>query len=783
MLWQVPRRVSPQLLVLLMVAALVALAAIGYAVLLPQRQAPPRPAAVLGDPAVIRTIVALGFGLLMVIAFWQVRTRMRIAREIRILAVMADRLRRGDANVRSGLDADPEDIGTLARALDALAVSIERERADVATQERVQRLPADLSAAVLDAEPHAVVLMDHLGRITEFNRSAERLFRYARADVLGRPMAERLVPPLLRHRHLQSFQRYMTTGEATILDRPVQFTAMRADGSEFPVELTVSRVNRDTPPMFVAFIRDITEQTRAEAALRESKERLRLMIAGVQDYAIYLVDPDGRVTSWNPGAERIKGYTAEEIIGAPISRFYTPEDIAWLKPERALESAAATGKFEDEGWRLRKDGSRFWASVLLTALRDETGRLRGFVKVVRDVTARRDAELALRSRELELQRSNALITALARVSARIAARADPDAVFETLGAELRNLEMTCAIATLREGADKLFVRYMSVTPTAVQVAEKLSGVRMRDFPIPRERFPLFGPMIDRGEAGWVPDGAAVAAQVIPWIPGPVVAQVMRAVNMPPGTPAIYAPLEVESRAIGFISVWGPNLQQRDVPALTVFAGQVAATLEHTRLFEDLRANSERARTTVHRLVERQDARRQRIAQQLYEEVAPRLEQEKPDLATPVRDLALTLWPVQLEADGFVPALQWLMNYYTTRESLKIAFTQDGLDEPLDPALQVITYLTVQDALENVSRHAQTSAADVRVVRTADTLSVQVEDRGAGFNPQAVAERGERGLAGLRERIATLGGQLLVESSVGRGTRIRATLPAGQPSAS
>jgi PAS domain S-box-containing protein len=782
MLWQVPRRVSPQLLVLLMVAALVALAAIGYAVLLPQRQAPPRPAAVLGDPAVIRTIVALGFGLLMVIAFWQVRTRMRIAREIRILAVMADRLRRGDANVRSGLDADPEDIGTLARALDALAVLIERERADVATQERVQRLPADLSAAVLDAEPHAVVLMDHLGRITEFNRSAERLFRYARADVLGRPMAERLVPPLLRHRHLQSFQRYMTTGEATILDRPVQFTAMRADASEFPVELTVSRVNRDTPPMFVAFIRDITEQTRAEAALRESKERLRLMIAGVQDYAIYLVDPDGRVTSWNPGAERIKGYTAEEIIGAPISRFYTSEDIAWLKPERALESAAATGKFEDEGWRLRKDGSRFWASVLLTALRDETGRLRGFVKIVRDFTARRDAELALRSRELELQRSNALITALARVAARMAARSDPDAVFATLGTELRNLEMTCVIATLHGGSDALYVRYMSVTPAAVQVAEKLSGVRMRNFPIPRERFPLFGPVIDRGEAGWVPDGAAVAAQAIPWLPGPVVAQVMRAVNMPPGTPAIYAPLEVEGRAIGFISVWGPNLQQRDVPALTVFAGQVAATLEHTRLFDELRASTERARTTVHRLVERQDARRQRIAQQLYEEVAPRLEQEKPDLATPVRDLALTLWPVQLEADGFVPALQWLMNYYTTRESLKIAFTQDGLDEPLDPALQVITYLTVQDALENVSRHAQTNAADVRVVRTADTLSVQVEDRGAGFNPQAVAERGERGLAGLRERIATLGGQLLVESSVGRGTRIRATLPVDRPSA-
>jgi PAS domain S-box-containing protein len=776
MMGHVPRRLSPQLLSLLLVAALVAVAAISYAVLLPQRQASPRPAVAFGDPAVVRTIAALGIGLLIVIAIWQVRTRMRISAGIRTLAAMADRLRRGDAGVRSGWDAESGDVGTLARALDSLAGVVERERADTATQDRAGRLPADLSAAVMDAEPHAVVLMDHLGRVMEFNRAAERLFRYARTDVLGRPMAELLVPPLLRHRHLQGFQRYMSTGEATIIDRPVQFAAMRADGTEFPVEITVSRVNHDAPPVFVAFIRDITEQTRAEAALRESEERLRLMVAGVQDYAIYMVDPDGRVTTWNAGAERIKGYTAEEIIGAPISRFYTSEDIAWLRPERALETAAATGRVEDEGWRLRKDGSRFWASVLITALRDQTGRLRGFVKVVRDVTARRDAELALRSRELELQRTNALITALARVAARIAARADPDAVFETLGTELRNLEMTCVIATLREGTDQLFVRYMSVTPTAVQVAEKLSGVRMRDFPIPRERFPLFGPMIDRGEAGWVPDGAAVAAQAIPWLPGPVVAQVMRAVNLPPATPAIYSPLAVEGRAIGFLSVWGPNLQQRDVPALIVFAGQVAATLEHTRLFDELRASNERARTTVHRLVERQDARRQRIAEQLHEEVAPRLEQESSDLATPVRELALTLWPVQLEAQGFVPALQWLVNYYTTRGGLKIVFTQDRLDEPLDLTLQVITYLTVQEGLENVSRHAQTEAADVRIVRTTDALTIQIEDRGAGFNPQAVAERGERGLAGLRDRIATSGGQLVVESSVGRGTRIRATLP-------
>src|SRR5438132_6957685 len=126
------------------------------------------------------------------------------------------------------------------------------------------------------------------------------------------------------------------------------------------------------------------------------EERFRLLVEGVRDYAIFILDPQGLVVTWNIGAERLKGYTAEEIIGQHFSIFYQPEDAQSGKPARELELALASGKFEDEGWRVRKDGSRFWANVLITALRDENGILRGFSKVTRDMTERKEAEEKLR---------------------------------------------------------------------------------------------------------------------------------------------------------------------------------------------------------------------------------------------------------------------------------------------------------------------------------------------------------------------------------------------------
>ena len=152
------------------------------------------------------------------------------------------------------------------------------------------------------------------------------------------------------------------------------------------------------------------------AALRESEERFRLLVDGVADYAIYMLDPVGKVVSWNKGAQRLKGYTAEEVLGQDVSMFFVPEDAKAGKPRAELERAAAEGRTEQEAWRLRKDGSRFWASVVVSALRDDEGTLRGFAKVTRDMTARKAADDRLRAYATKLERSNRELETFAAVA-------------------------------------------------------------------------------------------------------------------------------------------------------------------------------------------------------------------------------------------------------------------------------------------------------------------------------------------------------------------------------
>ena len=155
---------------------------------------------------------------------------------------------------------------------------------------------------------------------------------------------------------------------------------------------------------FTKITRDMTEYREAHLAALESERRFRILVQGVTDYAIFMLDPGGHVTNWNTGAQRIKGYTFEEITGVHFSRFYTPEDIEARIPWKALETAERESRFAAEGWRVRKDGSRFWASVVIDAIRDESGVLIGFAKVTRDLTERREIELKLqRSQEALFQ--------------------------------------------------------------------------------------------------------------------------------------------------------------------------------------------------------------------------------------------------------------------------------------------------------------------------------------------------------------------------------------------
>ncbi len=176
---------------------------------------------------------------------------------------------------------------------------------------------------------------------------------------------------------------------------------MRKDGSRFWAAVMIDPVWQNGELFgFAKVTRDMTEQRAVQIATLESERRFRLLVQGVTDYAIYMLDPDGNVTNWNAGAARIKGYAESEILGQHFSRFYTPEDIDVRLPWNALERAREEGRYEAEGWRMRKDGSRFWASAVIDAIHDDDGKLIGFAKITRDLTERRETQLQLeQSRE------------------------------------------------------------------------------------------------------------------------------------------------------------------------------------------------------------------------------------------------------------------------------------------------------------------------------------------------------------------------------------------------
>lgn len=201
----------------------------------------------------------------------------------------------------------------------------------------------------------------------------------------------------------------LTEGELHSLET-VELRFRHKDGSWRVLESLVQN-HLDEPAVagLVANSRDITDRKAAEEALRASEERFRLMVESVKDYAIILLDPDGRIVEWNPGAERVKGYAEQEILGEHFSLFYPEEDQARGKPGRMLEIAGREGHYEDEDWRVRKDGSQFWASVVITALRNEAGKLVGFAKITRDLTERHE-------REERLQRQAEMVQLLQHVA-------------------------------------------------------------------------------------------------------------------------------------------------------------------------------------------------------------------------------------------------------------------------------------------------------------------------------------------------------------------------------
>ena len=243
---------------------------------------------------------------------------------------------------------------------------------------------------------YAIFVLDPTGKIASWNPGAERLKLYKADEIIGKHFSIFYTAADLAKRKPDHELRVA----AEVGHFEDEGWRVRKDGSRFWANVIMTRL-RDDDGRLIGFgniTRDLSER-------RLSELRYRLLIEGVSDYAIFSMDPSGHVTSWNIGAERIKGYKPEEIIGKHFSKFYTEEDRNAHLPQTVLRTAEESGHFAGEGWRQRKDGSRFWANVVVTALRDEEGTLYGFSKVTRDMTDRKVLldELERHSRELELR--------------------------------------------------------------------------------------------------------------------------------------------------------------------------------------------------------------------------------------------------------------------------------------------------------------------------------------------------------------------------------------------
>jgi PAS domain S-box-containing protein len=285
------------------------------------------------------------------------------------------------------------------------------DRSDVVTHRE------ELGLLVEAVQDYAIFLLGPEGDIRSWNAGAARIFGYEPSEAIGKHFSLFYGPDDLEARKPQRELEVART-EGRVEDEGWR---IRKDGTRFWVSTVITALVEDGELRgFSKVTRDLTARRAAEERLRQSEELFRLLVANVKDYAIFMLDPSGHIISWNAGAQRIKQYKPEEILGKHFSIFYPQIDVLAHKPERELEIALRDGSVEDEGWRVRKDGTRFWANVIITAVYDAEHKLRGFAKVTRDVTARKEAE--------ETQR--------ALMAAREANRAK-DAFLMTLSHELR----------------------------------------------------------------------------------------------------------------------------------------------------------------------------------------------------------------------------------------------------------------------------------------------------------------------------------------------------------
>jgi len=486
----------------------------------------------------------------------------------------------------------------------------------------------------------------------------------------------------------------------------------------------------------VGAMMDLTEHRRLHAERRESDERFRLLVEGVSDCAIFMLDPKGRIVSWNSGAEKLKQYHADEIIGQHFSIFYPKPAIASGDPERALQNAAANGQIHFEGWRLRRDRTQFWADVTITALRDEAGNLRGFAKLIRDVTERKYTEKVLQEKEERM---------------RFIIESAHDA-FILMDAQGLILDWNHqAERTFGWARSKVLGRPVAKTILPIKYRKAwLRGLKRyqasgKGLPLDR-RFELTAlhrdghnfPVEVSLNCLQLPRGYILSAflhditrrkaveEKLKQIPG----EVLRAQEAERN----HVARELHDSVTQILSCLKMKLQ----------------SLAPSEAEPEVRQTAVQARNLVGKCIEE------------------------------VRRIAHHLMPSELDDLGLMPAIRTLCAEFRERSTIKLKLKHFRIPKDLSNDVKLALFRFVQEALTNAEKHAVARHITVEIVRKRSVIKASVLDDGKGFEPGFQSIKNPRksgmGTANMRQRVAFVGGKFRIRSAPGRGTLIEAQIP-------
>jgi PAS domain S-box-containing protein len=601
--------------------------------------------------------------------------------------------------------------------------------------ERALRKGEERLRAVLESALDCIVTIDHQGRVVEFNPAAEKTFGYKRDATIGQLMGDLIIPPTLRERYRCGLAHYLSTGEAALLGQRIEVTGMRSNHSEFPVELAITRVGAQEPPMFTGFMRDITERKQAEEALAEQNVRYKTLMETSAD-SIYVVDPDGDLQEANAEFLRRRGYSAAEVKGLNMADW----DARWTREELKERMRQLVGGHAVFETRHRcKDGSVFDAEVGVTSVRIAGQEL--FFCVTRDITERKHAERARHESDERFRQLAENISAIFWVWTAVPGNArclyvspayatiwgrSCESLYASPQSWKEALHPKDNERVLAEIANLDIEKISDWTYRIVRPDQSIRWIRDRIFPV-------------RDRHGGVVRFAGIAEDITE---SKEAEEAVRKANRQ---------LKILSRR---------RIQEQEE--------------ERRRLSRELHDQIGQSLTAAKINVEvLRSATSPTLAGRVDETVAI-LDR----LLGQVRQISLDLRPPMLDDLGLVPALRSLLDEQGGRASIATRFSAENIPENLDPEIQTTCFRIAQEAITNAVRHAKATQVDIALrYKNGKTLQLLVRDNGIGFNARsAQAQADDLGLIGMKERAVLVGGRARIMSLLGKGTTISVSLP-------